>query len=32
MKVPNGWRKVRFGDVVHKVNDKVHSREEWIFD
>jgi type I restriction enzyme, S subunit len=32
MKIPNGWRKVKFGDVVHKVNDKVHSREEWTFD
>jgi len=31
MKVPNGWRKVRFGDVVHKVNDKVPNRDEWTF-
>jgi type I restriction enzyme, S subunit len=31
MKIPNGWRKVRFGDVVHKVNDKVPNRDEWAF-
>jgi type I restriction enzyme, S subunit len=31
MKIPNGWRKVRFGDVVHKVNDKVPNRDEWTF-
>jgi len=32
MRIPNGWRKVKFGDVVSKVNDKVHNREEWAFD
>ena len=32
MKIPNGWRKVKFGDVVHKVNDKVHNRDEWTFE
>lgn len=32
MKIPDGWRKVKFGDVVHKVNDKVPNRDEWTFD
>jgi len=32
MKIPNGWRKVKFGDVVHKVNDKVPNRNDWTFD
>lgn len=32
MKIPDGWRKVEFGDVVHKVNDKVPNRDEWTFD
>jgi len=32
MKIPDGWRKVRFGDVVHKVNDKVPNRDEWTFE
>ncbi|MBS3087280.1 restriction endonuclease subunit S [Candidatus Pacearchaeota archaeon] len=31
-KIPNGWKKVKFGDVVSKVNDKVHNRNEWNFD
>jgi len=29
---PNGWKNVRFGDVVNKVNDKVPNRGEWTFD
>ncbi|MCG2717295.1 MAG: restriction endonuclease subunit S [Nanoarchaeota archaeon] len=32
MKLPNGWKKVKFGDVVKKINDKVSNREEWTFD
>lgn len=32
MKIPDGWKKVKFGDVVNKVNDKVPNREEWTFD
>jgi len=32
MKIPDGWKKVKFGDVVHKVNDKVLNREEWTFE
>jgi len=32
MKIPNGWKKVKFGDVVNKVNDKVQNREEWTFE
>jgi type I restriction enzyme, S subunit len=32
MKIHNGWKKVKFGDVVNKVNDKVHNREEWTFE
>ena len=31
MKIPNSWKKVQFGDVVSKINDKVSNREEWIF-
>ncbi|MFH1591963.1 MAG: restriction endonuclease subunit S [Candidatus Woesearchaeota archaeon] len=31
MKIPEGWRKVKFGDVVEKVNDKVPNRDEWTF-
>jgi type I restriction enzyme, S subunit len=31
-RIPNGWKKVQFGDVVNKVNDKVPNREEWTFD
>jgi len=31
-KIPNGWKKVKFGDVVNKVNDKVPNREEWTFE
>jgi type I restriction enzyme, S subunit len=29
---PNGWKKVRFGDVIDKLNDKVQNRDEWKFD
>ena len=32
MKIPNGWKKVQFGDVVSKINDKVSNREEWNFE
>jgi len=32
MKIPHGWKKVRFGDVIDKINDKVHNRDEWTFD
>ena len=32
MKIPNGWKKVKFGDVVSKINDKVSNREEWTFE
>lgn len=32
MNIPNGWKKVKFGDVVSKVNDKVPNRDEWTFD
>lgn len=32
MKIPDGWIKVKFGDVVNKINDKVPNREEWTFD
>ena len=32
MKIPNGWKKVQFGDVVNKINDKVSNRDEWTFD
>jgi len=32
MKIPDGWAKVKFGDVVNKINDKVPNREEWSFD
>src|SRR3989344_6362020 len=32
MKNPNGWKKVQFGDVVSKINDKVSNREEWTFE
>lgn len=32
MKIPNGWKKIKFGDVVSKINDKVPNREEWTFD
>jgi len=32
MKIPNGWEKVQFGDVVSKINDKVSNREEWTFE
>ena len=32
MKIPDGWKKVKFGDVVNKVNDKVPNRDEWTFE
>lgn len=32
MKPPDGWKKVKFGDVVNKINDKVPNRKEWTFD
>jgi len=32
MKIPNGWEKIKFGDVVSKINNKVPNREEWTFD
>ncbi len=32
MKIPDGWKKVQFGDVVTKINDKVQNRDEWTFD
>lgn len=32
MSVPTGWKKVKFGDVVNKINDKVPNRDEWTFD
>lgn len=32
MKIPSSWKKVKFGDVIHKVNDKVPNRDEWTFE
>jgi len=32
MKIHNSWKKVQFGDVVSKINDKVSNREEWTFE
>jgi type I restriction enzyme, S subunit len=32
MNIPTGWKKVKFGEVVSKVNDKVPNRDEWTFD
>jgi len=32
MSIPSGWKKVKFGDVVNKINDKVPNRDEWTFD
>lgn len=32
MSIPGGWKKVKFGDVVNKVNDKVPNRDEWTFE
>ncbi len=31
-KIPKGWEKIKLGDVVEHVKDKVHNREEWTFD
>ena len=30
--IPTGWKKVQFGNVVKKINDKVQNREEWTFE
>jgi len=32
MKIPNGWKKVKFEDIVSKINDKVTNRDDWTFD
>jgi type I restriction enzyme, S subunit len=32
MIIPDGWKKIKFDDVVNKINDKVPNRDEWTFD
>jgi type I restriction enzyme, S subunit len=32
MKIPNGWKKVKFGEIAKRINDTVPNREEWTFD
>jgi type I restriction enzyme S subunit len=31
-KIPKGWEKVKLGDVVEHVKDKVPNRDDWTFD
>jgi type I restriction enzyme, S subunit len=32
MKIPEGWRKVKFGEVTKKINDMFPNREDWTYD
>ena len=32
MKTPNGWKKVKFGEVVTHVKERIPNRAEWTFD
>ena len=32
MKCPDGWKKIKFGDIAKRINDTVPNRDEWTFD
>ena len=32
MNLSNSWKKVKFGNVVNKINDRVPNRDEWTFE